>query len=148
MYHTNKVLTSNLENGYLSLWAKIEKSKGILLSFTLKVKENELPLDFSNFCSGADTNPEIMRSVSDNLNNFTKIFLFREFHHNFQLCWDTWLYLGLWTQIEKRNKFYLFSQTLNVEENKGALVFSYFAQGLRWFSHFLSTTSPRCHPWY
>ena len=37
---------------YFSLWAKIEKTKGILFSQTLKVEENKVPLVFSILALG------------------------------------------------------------------------------------------------
>ena len=62
-------------------------------------------------------------------------------------CWRgwqkmrKWLYLSPWAKIEK-TKGSLFSQTLKVEENKVSLVFSIFAQELR-FSLFLLFCQPR-----
>ena len=104
-------------NGYISApEQKLKKTKGTLLSLTLKVGGNKVPLDFAILVQGLRYSLFLIFCQPRQQGAITK---FRK-----------GLYLGLWAKIEK-TKGPLFSQTLKVEGNKVSLVVSIFAQRLR-----------------
>ena len=117
---------------YLSPWAKIAKTKGTLFPSTFKVWENKVPLVFSILAQWLRCSFHLYWRISPCWHGWQKM--------------NKWLYLSPWAKIEK-TKGTLLSLTLKVGGNKVPLVFTIFAQGLRYslFSYFLSTTSTRCH---
>ena len=105
----------------------MEKTMGTLLSQTLKVEGNKVPLVYKIFAQGLIYSLFLFFGQPRQQGAITK---FRK-----------GLYLNLWAKIEK-TKGTLFSQTLKVKENEVPLVFSIFAQGPR-YGHFLIFYCPR-----
>ena len=84
---------------YLSPWAKILKTKGILFPSTLKVWEGKVPLVFSIFAQGL---------------KYSHFFIFRWPNQQGAILeYRRMLYLSLWAKIEK-TKGTLFSSVLSI----------------------------------
>ena len=109
-----------------------KKTKGSLLSETLKVKANVV--SFSIFAQGLRYSLYLIFCQARQQGDILK----------FRKC----LYLSLWSKIWKI-KGTFFSQTLKVEGNKVSLVFSIFDEGLRYrlFLIFCHPMAPCWNSW-
>ena len=124
-WHLVEIVDKKLINGYISApMQKLKKTKGSLLSETLKVKANVV--SFSIFAQGLRYSLYLIFCQARQQGDILK----------FRKC----LYLSLWSKIWKI-KGTFFSQTLKVEGNKVSLVFSIFDEGLRYRLFLIF-----CHP--